>query len=325
MRVFNAHSDLFTDIHYRRREGERNVFHHHYEESFRKGNVTGSIFVVWTDEAHQHDYLGWVTGMLQSIHDEFKEAKAIKQVLTWSDYEEALKEGKIGVLLGMEGLPHLGTDLELLKKYYYEDGVRHAGLTWNEENALAKGPKFSGGLTEAGKKVVHLMQDLGMIVDVSHLNDDGFWDMMKITNGPIMASHSNARALASHKRNLKDDMLKALREVGGIVGLNAACDFISDDLKKQDLEHLVIQLEHIVSIMGIDQVGFGFDFMDFLPLEAQGTMKPPEGLTATPRDLLGEEDIPNILAMMKKRGFTEEEIRKISHENMENYIRNIIG
>ena len=149
--------------------------------------------------------------------------------------------------------------------------------------------------------------------------------MMKITNGPIMASHSNARSLASHKRNLTDDMLKALREVGGIVGLNAACDFISDDREKQDLEHLVIQLEHLVSLMGIDQVGFGFDFMDFLPLEAQGTMKPPEGLTATPRDLLGEGDIGNILEMMKKRGFTKEEIEKIAHKNMERYLREIIG
>lgn len=325
MRVFNGHSDLFTDIHYRRRAGETDVFSKHYEDKFRKGKVTGSIFVIWTDEAHQDDYKGWVKGMLQSAHAELKESKALKQILTFQDYEDALKEDKIGILMGMEGLAHIGTDVELLEKYYYEDGVRHAGLTWNEENALAKGPKFSGGLTEAGKKAVRKMQDLGMLVDVSHLNDDGFRDMMRITNGPIMASHSNARALASHKRNLTDDMLKALKDTGGFVGLNGACDFISDDPEKQDLEHLVIQLEHLVSIMGIDQVGFGFDFMEFLPLEAQGSMRPPEGMTSTPPDLLGEQDIPNLLKMMEKRGFTEEEIEKISHKNLENYIKNIIG
>lgn len=324
MRVFNGHSDLFTDIHYRRTAGETDVFHNHYAESFHKGGVTGSIFVIWTDEAHQGDYRGWVNAMRKSVADEFAESRELLQVRTWADYEKTLKEGKVGVLLGMEGLPHMGTDLGLLEEYYHKDGVRHAGLTWNEENALAKGPRFSGGLTDAGKKVVHRMQDLGMLVDVSHLNDDGFWDMMKITNGPIMASHSNARALAGHKRNLTDDMLRALKETGGFVGLNAACDFISDDVDKQDLEHLVIQLEHLVDMMGIDQVGFGFDFMEFLPIVAQGTMRAPEGRTSTPKDLIAEEDIPHLLAMMKKRGFKDEEIEKIAHGNLERYIKGIL-
>ncbi|RVU54235.1 dipeptidase [Anaerosphaera multitolerans] len=325
MRIFNTHSDILTDIQYRRLKGEKNVFRNNHLGNFSKGGVNGAIFAIWVDEIHQNNYLDWVEGALFALDEELKEQKdIIKQFLTFKDYKNAIEENKIAILLGMEGLAHIGEDISLLEKYYYENGLRHASLTWNEENLLAKGPKYSGGLSSYGKKAIKKMQELGIIVDVSHLNDDGFWDLMKITEGPVMASHSNARALSSHKRNLTDEMLRELKSNGGIVGLNAASDFISDDKSKQDLKHLVVQLEYLVDIMGIDQVCFGFDFMDFLPLESLGSIVPEEGSTPTPKDFLSEADIPKILNLMEDRGFNKDEIEKISYKNIEGFLEKIL-
>lgn len=325
MRIFNGHSDLPTDIHYRRLAGEKDIFQRLYYPDFQKGNVSGAIFVIWTDEAHQNDSLGWSNAMIASFHEEIKENRNImKQVLTFADYEKAVQEEKVGVILGLEGLPQIGSDISMLDQYYYEDGVRHVGLTWNEENALGKSWKYSGGLTQAGKEAVKRLEELGMIVDVSHLNDDGFWDVMRLAQGPIIASHSNSRALANYGRNLTDEMMRALKETGGLMGLNSAVDFIHSDKEKQDLEHAVIQLEHMVEIMGIDQVVFGFDFMEFLSKEAQGTLAPPLGETSTIPGLLSEKDIPNLLNAMRKRGFKEEDIEKIAYKNYEAYLKQIL-
>src|SRR5699024_2875349 len=142
--------------------------------------------------------------------------------------------------------------------------------------------------------------------------------------GPVVATHSNARAMASHRRNLKDDMMLAIKDSGGLIGLNAATDFISDDEDKQDLKHLVEMLQYMKGVVGVDYVAFGFDFMDFLPLEAQGSMKPPEGKTSTPKDFLRESDLPNLIEEMKRTGFTQEEIEKIAYKNWENLLRKIV-
>ncbi|WP_308533829.1 membrane dipeptidase [uncultured Peptoniphilus sp.] len=304
MKYFNGHSDLFTAMHYKYLEGESKIFTNNYYDDFVKGDVGSSIFVLWTDEAHQNDYRNLINGERKTVKKVFDDNReAISQVLTLADLDKT--DDKVHVLLGVEGLAHIGEDIDLIDEYYEVDGLRHARLTWNEKNPLAKRPRFSGGLSKLAIKALHKLQDLGIIVDVSHLNDDGFWDIMKYTNGPIMASHSNARTLASHKRNLTDKMMKALKENSGMMGLNAACDFISDDPQKQDLEHLVIMLEHIVDIMGVDQVFFGFDFMEMLPVIAQGTMRALEGKTSTPKDFIGEADIPNLIKKMREHGFSE--------------------
>lgn len=325
MRVFNGHSDLLTDLHYRRQAGETNVFDSYYAEDFLKGNVRGAIFVIWTDEAHQDDYKSWVNGMLETAMAEFEESQYLQQVRSMEEYDKAIEDGKIAVFLGMEGLAAVAEDPKRYEELVKVYGVRHSGLTWNEKNPLASGVPEEGGLTDAGKERVKLIEKLGVVLDVSHLNDDSFWDLIRTAEGPVVATHSNARALASHRRNLKDDMMLAIKETGGLIGLNAATDFISDDEDKQDLAHLVKMLEYMVGVVGIDHVAFGFDFMDFLPLEAQGSMKPPEGKTATPRDFLRESDLPNLLDEMERVGFTEEEIEKIAHRNWEDLLRKVIG
>lgn len=324
MRVFNGHSDLLTDLHYRRLKGETHVFDTYYAEDFKKGNVQGAIFVIWTDEIHQDDYKSWVQGMLDTAMAEFKESKYLKQVRSMEEYDQAIKEGKIAIFLGMEGLSAIGDDLNRFKELVEDYGVRHVGLTWNEKNQFASGVPEKGGVTELGKELIELVEKLGVVLDVSHLNDESFWDLIKMAKGPVVATHSNARALASHGRNLKDEMMITIKETGGLIGLNAATDFISDEKEKQDLVHLVKMLEYMKDKVGIDHVAFGFDFMEFLPLEAQGSMKPDEGETSTPANFLRESDLPNLLDEMMRAGFIQEEIEKIAYKNWERILRKIL-
>lgn len=325
MKYFNGHSDLFTAIHYRRLEGETDIFKRHYYENFKKGGVGGAIFVIWTDEAHQDDYQAWVKGMLETSKKTFEEeADVLSQVKTGSDLDLIGSDQRVHALLGMEGLASLKGDVDLLDQLYEDYGVRHAGLTWNEENEFAKGPRFAGGLSQAGIQALRRLEELGIAVDLSHLNDDGFWDVMKYATKPLMASHSNARALANHPRNLTDDMLRALRDQGGIVGLNSARDFISDNKDDQELPGLVRVLDHLIQIMGTDQVAFGFDFMEFLPFEAQGSLAPPPGESSAPLDLQDESDVPKLIEAMKELRLSENEIEAIGGKNMIRHLKEVL-
>lgn len=322
MRVFNGHSDLLTAIHYHKIKGVKNSFRNNFYDNFKKGNVGGSIFVLWTDEAHVNERLIWTEEMLKSTSAFFEEERdVIKQVLSFEDYKIGLTENKINIVLGMEGLAHIGKDLGLIEKYYYENGLRHASLTWNEENSLAKGPHFTGGLSRYGKEAIKIMEKLGILIDVSHLNDDGFWDVIGIANKPIIASHSNARTLANVKRNLEDSQLKEIARNGGVVGLNAAGDFISNNKENRTPNGLVDQLEYLVEKMGIDHVAFGFDFMEFLPEEAMGTMKPEPGTSSTVFGLEDESEIPEFIQLIKKRGYSNDDIEKIAYKNFERILK----
>lgn len=323
MRVFNGHSDLITDLHYRRLAGEKEVFRHHYEGDFRAGQVYGSIFVLWTDENHQSDYLSWVKSMLKTIEAEYREQDDILlQIKTPKDIDRLKERDKIGFILGMEGLAQIGTEIEMLDRFYEENGLRHASLTWNEKNDLAAGPWESGGLTEAGKKAVQRMESLGILVDISHLNDEGAYDIFKQANGPIIASHSNARSLCNHPRNLPDKLIKEIAHSGGTIGLNAANEFIDEIVDKQDVDHLINHGKYIADLVGVDHLALGFDFMDFLPEEAQEKSK--DGRPPTPADLLRESDVPNFLEKLREAGFSKDEVEQIAWGNFERVLRTVL-
>ncbi|WP_306298993.1 dipeptidase [Bacillus sp. OV166] len=139
----------------------------------------------------------------------------------------AQQSGKIGFLLSLEGAEPIGTDLSLLR-VFYELGVRNLGLVWSRSNAVGYGSHFSpidqgtkGGITHFGVKVIEEAEKLGMMIDVSHLNDEGFWDVIEMSKKPIIASHSNSRVLSNTMRNLTDEQMKAIASKGGVIGVNA--------------------------------------------------------------------------------------------------------
>ena len=168
----------------------------------------------------------------------------------------------------------------------YNLGYRLAALTWNEKNILGTGAGENSceGLTEIGKKAVRKMNEIGMIVDVSHANEKTFWDIAEISTKPFIASHSNARTLCDVPRNLTDEQIKAVAQSGGVIGVNGyigfikKCDFSSpapienpDLSSKPDLKDLADHIDYIAGLVGVDYVGLGFDFCEYLSEELKDT------------------------------------------------------
>lgn len=179
----------------------------------------------------------------------------------------------VGVLLAIEGLDVLGEDLDLLD-LFFQLGVRSAMLTWNGRNRLADGAtdqESKGGLSRLGRQVIRRMGELGMVVDVSHLAERAFWDVLEETGGPLMASHSNAKALCDHPRNLSDEQLKALGERRAVIGINFYSRFLTAEGDTTS-EDLLRHMAHILDVAGPGAVGLGSDW---------------DGIEAWPVDLPG--------------------------------------
>ena len=223
--IFDGHGDIWTDVTCHVMDhGERDIFRKYHLNKFREGHVTGGIFVIWIDPPNDKDPAARSKQIVTSIKQEMVDAADILNFVTkFEDFEKGTKAGKINVVTGMEGLSQIGEDIDQIDYFYHEVGVRHAMLTWNEANALATGwpVDVNRGLTDVGKKAVKRIQDLGMVMDVSHLNDKCFWGVIDLARGPIIASHSNARAVCPAMRNLTDDMLKAIAGTNGLVGMNS--------------------------------------------------------------------------------------------------------
>lgn len=322
--IFNGHSDILSDINIRRLNGERNVFRNHYYQDFLKSGVTGAILVIWTDLEYLDNPKERTRQIIQSMQDEFSEAADILNIVTkYKDLYKGTKNGKINILIGMEGLAHIENDISLIEKYYNDIGLRHASLTWNEKNLLATGIGGKGGVTDLGKKAIEKIEELGILLDVSHLNEQSFWDVVKIASGPIIASHSNAKKFAKVKRNLDKQQLLAIAESGGLVGVNAVGEFVSSDRKKQNIDTLIDHIDYMKSLIGIEHIGFGFDFCDFLPKHAIGL---PDTTTESIaiKDLVSEANIPNLISRMEYRGYSKEEIELIAYKNYYNLLKKVL-
>jgi len=173
----------------------------------------------------------------------------------------------------------------------------------------------------AGKEAVKIIENLGMILDVSHLNDKSFWDVYKTSQKPFIASHSNVRTLCNNPRNLTDDQIKAIGEKGGLIGINAFSEFIHEDSSKRNLNYLIKHMEHIINLIGIDKVSVGFDFFEYLNEDAKSfTNEKYVGLA-------GLEDISksyNLILKLKNLGYSKEDIDKISYKNFIGYMDKVL-
>lgn len=233
-----------------------------------------------------------------------KNREKIGPVLTYSDIEENQRAGKMSALLSVEeGAVCQGELPKLLT--LYEQGVRMMTLTWNYPNELGfPHQNAEGGLTEKGREFVRKMQEIGMIVDVSHLSDQGFYDVLKETDKPFVASHSNARSICPHSRNLTDEMIRALAERGGVTGLNFYADFlkkaVSGEKNSGTIADIVRHAAHIVSVGGEDCLGLGSDF---------------DGID-TQEELTGVQDMEKLAEALRRAGFTVSQIDKIFYRNV---------
>ena len=229
-----------------------------------------------------------------------------------SDVYEAERSAKIAAMLSIEGGEAVEADLGILRMLHGL-GVRAITLTWNERNQIADGAaegRTKGGLTNFGVELVGEMNKIGMVVDVSHLSDAGFFDVIQTTKNPIIASHSNCRAICNHRRNLTDEMIKLLADNGGVTGMNFAPAFVDERKDNASLERVLDHVDHIVKLVGIDYVGLGSDF---------------DGIETTPKGLENVTKMPYFTEGLVKRGYKEDDILKILGGNFLRVFRKVIG
>ena len=209
---------------------------------------------------------------LFSIAIENEKDKIVK-VTSYADIEKALAEGKHAALVTIEGPTGLRGDPEIFREFY-NFGIRIFGLAWHDSdlaccNKVIDEGREDTGLTEKGKEIIKFGNELGIIFDVSHLSDKSFWDLIEIAKKPVIATHSNFRAVSNHSRNLTDDMAKALIDKGGVIGLNIFKPAVSTDPAKQDLPYFFKHLDHCLEKFGDNNIAFGGDIDgvndDYLP------------------------------------------------------------
>ena len=220
--------------------------------------------------------------------------------------------GRIAAVLAIEGGEAVGPDISGLR-ILYRLGVRSLGLVWNQRNLLADGVgerRTHGGLTSFGVEVVEEANRLGMLVDVSHLSDEGFWDVIAVSTHPIIASHSNARAVCDHPRNLTDDQIRALAKNGGVMGLNFAPAFVAAN-RPATVADLAVHAEHIANLAGsADHIGLGSDY---------------DGIGAAPQGLEDVTQLWRLTEALLRRGFSEDDVRKILGGNHRRLLAAVIG
>jgi len=198
--------------------------------------------------------------------------------------------------LSLEGAEQVGCDENMLGQLY-DWGCRWINLTWNNPNALSGSCVTGEGLSEKGRSFVRKTYEKGMFVDVSHLSDKGFWELCEMECGPIVASHSNARRLCGHARNLTDDMAKEIFRSGGFLGVNFCNDFLGDNAS---IDSIVAHVEHFLALGGENHLGMGSDF---------------DGADV-PEDISGVQNLPKLWETLRRRNYSETLIEKLAYGNL---------
>lgn len=239
----------------------------------------------------------------------------INMAYNYDDLMNNCNNEKMSAFLTIEDGRSVDGKLEKIKKYY-DLGFRLIGLTWNYENCFgfpnSTNPEIMNkGLKDFGKDAIEYMNELGIIIDVSHLSDGGFYDIAKISKRPFIASHSNARILSNHPRNLTDDMIKLIGEKGGMIGINFAPEFLNKDItsKNSTIELMVKHLNHIKNIGGEDIIALGSDF---------------DGISGN-LEINGSNKMPNLFNALRKDGWSEDLIEKLGYKNVLKVLKEIIN
>ncbi|WP_432666183.1 dipeptidase [Wukongibacter baidiensis] len=329
--IVDAHLDLLYDVDFKRRMGETKVIENRYLPEFKEGGVNLVVSSIYIDDTFLPEMaLRKAMNQVSVLYSEIDESPdKIMLCKSFKDIEKAIEEEKIGIMLSFEGVEPLYDDLSLLR-VFYELGVRLVGLTWSRRNFAADGCSFKkgreltrGGLTDFGVRLVEEAENLGMIIDVSHLNDEGFWDIMEITKKPIIASHSNTRTLVNIPRNLTDDQIKAIASKDGVIGMNVASLLVADSDKNANIEHLLNHVDQIAKVVGVKHVGLGFDFCD--RLFENSSPQSLEKLPRKPFDVMkGHDELDIFIDGLINRGYGEDEIKMIIGENFLRLYRQIL-
>ena len=309
--VIDMHCDTITRLAHEKKDFVHNDCHISLEK-MEQGNYMMQCFAVFLYlKAYEHPFKS-----CNEYMDSFDEYMAlysdrIRKVTRADEIEENWAKGLISGMLTIEEGGAIEGNLENLR-HFYDRGVRMMTLTWNFENELAY-PNYvyenridtERGLKPLGRECVKKMQELGMIVDIAHLNDAGIRDVFSLAEKPIIASHSNARAICNVPRNLSDEMLVRLKENGGMTGINYCPDFVSENREVDQIPMIIQHINHIVKVAGIDHVGLGSDF---------DGIDTPIGMSDCSRTHL-------LYQALKSEGYSKDDIDKIFFKNFLRVLR----
>ncbi len=258
----------------------------------------------------QPDALNETLAMARLLFDiEARSDGGVTVCRTADDIRRSIDTGSFAAVLHIEGAEAVAADLDALH-VLYQAGLRTLGPVWSRPNIFAYGvpfrypssPDIGPGLTDAGRNLIRACNELKIMVDLSHMNEAGFWEIAKLSKAPLVASHSNVHALCQHSRNLTDRQLDAIRDTGGLAGINFGVLFLRDDGVKDpntSIDLLVRHVAYIAERIGVEHVALGSDF--------DGTTIPAEM-----KDAAG---LPLLVEALRKHGFNDAELKKIGHEN----------
>lgn len=315
MFICDCHCDTLTELYNKNASLYENEQHFDIKRQIALGGgLQFCAIYVPTEVFRYQGGLRYTLCLLDKYNQEIKKLHEngidVLQVRTAEDAGNVLKH-KAATLLAIEEGGAIDGSLEALR-CLYELGVRAMTLTWSNRNDIADGineEATGSGLTLFGKQVVAEMNRLGMLVDVSHISTAGFWSVIETSTKPIIATHSNAKSLCSHPRNLNDEQIKALAQNGGLAGITFAGQFLEEDWRNACIESVYKHIDYMLNIIGNDDhIGFGSDF---------------DGISHPPYNIQGVQDYKPLIEYLSKY-YSDETINKITHKNVINLLQKVL-
>lgn len=315
MFICDCHCDTLTELYNKNASLYENEQHFDIKRQIALGGgLQFCAIYVPTEVFRYQGGLRYTLCLLDKYNQEIKKLHEngidVLQVRTAEDAGNVLKH-KAATLLAIEEGGAIDGSLEALR-CLYELGVRAMTLTWSNRNDIADGineEATGSGLTLFGKQVVAEMNRLGMLVDVSHISTAGFWSVIETSTKPIIATHSNAKSLCSHPRNLNDVQIKALAQNGGLAGITFAGQFLEEDWRNACIESVYKHIDYMLNLIGNDDhIGFGSDF---------------DGISHPPYNIQGVQDYKPLIEYLSKY-YSDETINKITHQNVINLLQKVL-
>ena len=326
--VVEGHRDVYEQI-YRYSIGEESPIRDAIAPRLIRDGINVCVYAISGDSySHSQNTGRYLETALENIDQFLQEAPKsegmISLVRTRADLPEQVRPGNIAFILHFEGGAPLQGSIHQLRNFY-RLGLRSMQLTWNFRNELGDGvweSRTKGGLTNFGVEVIKEMNRLGMVVDLSHMNREGFFQALEAAGAPLIVSHSNACTMTDHPRNLADDQMKAIAEQGGLVGIFALPDPVAK--KNAGLEDLLKHVDYMVRLMGIEHVALG---LDFIKSDGPRTLKDrhhPLHQRKYVTDLEELEDMPKFVEGLMRHGYKEKEIALILGGNYIRVLKSIL-